>query len=174
MSDFITAKNYSTYDCVCAGRRVTLHTRYFLFIAPQWVISTFKPTTSHTSVTFKPTTSHTSDLQNYNQPHHSDLQTYNQPHHSDLHTYNQPHHSDLHTYNQPHHSDLQTYNQPSANIHMITWNTGPARFYSPTISDFYQPLSFASWKVHLKCFYHSGKISFIRLYKKQTKLELLL
>lgn len=26
-----------------AGRRVTLHTRYFLFICPQWVTSTFKP-----------------------------------------------------------------------------------------------------------------------------------
>jgi len=38
--------NDITYDCVCAGRRVTLHTRYFLFIAPQCVISTFRPTSS--------------------------------------------------------------------------------------------------------------------------------
>ena len=34
----------STYDCDCAGRRVTLQTRYLRFIAPQCVISTFRPT----------------------------------------------------------------------------------------------------------------------------------
>lgn len=32
-----------TYVWWLAGRRVTLHTRYFLFIWPQWVTSTFKP-----------------------------------------------------------------------------------------------------------------------------------
>ena len=32
-----------TYVWWLAGRRVTLHTRYFLFICPQCVISTFRP-----------------------------------------------------------------------------------------------------------------------------------
>jgi len=38
----------STYDCVCAGRRVILHTRYLRFIVPQCVISTFRPSHTHT------------------------------------------------------------------------------------------------------------------------------
>lgn len=32
-----------TYVWWLAGRLVTLHTRYFLFIWPQWVTSTFRP-----------------------------------------------------------------------------------------------------------------------------------
>lgn len=31
---FLFTGSYDTYDCVCAGRLVTLHTRYFRLIAP--------------------------------------------------------------------------------------------------------------------------------------------
>lgn len=34
-----------------AGRLVTLHTRYFLFICPQWVTSTFRPAVGQHGVT---------------------------------------------------------------------------------------------------------------------------
>jgi len=49
-SSVIQAKLY-THDCVWAGRRVMLHTRYFRFIVPQWVISTFKPSRTQMSLT---------------------------------------------------------------------------------------------------------------------------
>lgn len=39
------------YDCIWAGRRVTLHTRYFRRIVPQCVISIFKPLISFVNLT---------------------------------------------------------------------------------------------------------------------------
>ena len=39
----ICADICNTYDCVWAGLRVMLQTRYFRFIVPQWVISTLRP-----------------------------------------------------------------------------------------------------------------------------------
>lgn len=41
----------NTYDCICAGLLVTLHTLYFLLIAPQWVISIFNPLISLVNLT---------------------------------------------------------------------------------------------------------------------------
>lgn len=41
----------NTHDCVWAGRRVTLHTRYFLRMAPAWVISTLSPLISLVNLT---------------------------------------------------------------------------------------------------------------------------
>lgn len=43
MQGLLAGAGWATYVWWLAGRRVTLQTRYFLFICPQCVISTFRP-----------------------------------------------------------------------------------------------------------------------------------
>jgi len=59
-----------THDWVCAGRLVTLQTRYFLFIAPQCVISTFRPNISQITITEKWHESRKRKIHMHQQPKH--------------------------------------------------------------------------------------------------------